>query len=193
MSLNKDRLAGAIEKKGETKKKLEEKTGTIIHIDSESGKYRIEANEKAVPLEENEEFESPGLREYITNHILQAINYGFSPDKALTLLKGDKLLEIIDLEKTLSSSEKRLKRIKGRLIGREGKMRSSLEQMTGIILSVHGKFLAIIGDHDSMKVAKKAVNMILQGAPHKPVIDYLRREYQKQKQAEFREMWKPTL
>jgi len=50
---------------------------------------------------------------------------GFSPEKALRLLENEDLvLDVIDLS-TLTDSPADLKRLKGRIIGRNGKTRES--------------------------------------------------------------------
>ncbi len=193
MSFNKDRLAVAIGKKGETKKKLEQATGTIIHIDSNSGNYTVEADEKIVSDDGKNEIPELGVRVYMTNFVLQAINLGFNPQKALKLLDSELVLDIIDLEDVLGHSEKKLKRIKGRIIGDHGKIWHSIEQFAAVDLSVYTKYLAIIGDYTSIKTTRKAINMIIQGAAHKTVLAYLHRVHQERKREEFTQIWKPTI
>ncbi|MHA1719648.1 MAG: KH domain-containing protein [Promethearchaeota archaeon] len=193
MSLNKDRLAVAIGKDGSTKNRIEKLTGTKIFIDSVSGNYRVEENPELDPSDLSIKDDSPGLRIYMTQHILEAINYGFNPEKAMKLIDPELMLEVIDLEKIVGHSEKKLKRIKGRLIGDKGKIRNSFEQFSGVSFSIYKKFLALIGNFESIKIAKKGINMIIQGIPHKTVLAYLTRKYQEKKQEEFTKMWKPVI
>ncbi len=193
MSFNKDRLAVAIGKNGETKKRIETITGTLIKINSKTGDFYVEANPDAKFTDDQEFIDSYGVRVYNTNHILEAINYGFNPDKALKLLDSEIVLEIVDLENLLGTSGNKLKRIKGRIIGDNGKIRSSIEQFTGVFLSIYNKYLAIIGEFNSIKIAKKGINMIILGSAHKTVLAYLQHEYQKRKQEDFTKIWKPTL
>ena len=192
MSLDKERIPIVIGKNGETKKKIEELTNTKITIDSNTGKFQIEANVSS-PDDLKSLPDDGGVRVYITQHILEAIGLGFNPEKALKLLNQESVLEIINLEEVLGHSEKKITRMKGRLIGDQGKIRMAIEQMSGVSFSVHKKFIALIGDFESIKIAKKAISMITQGAPHKTVLNYLQDEYQRKKQKEFTEMWKPTL
>ncbi len=193
MSLSKDRIAVAIGSHGKTKEKLEFETGTIITIDSKSGDYYVEAQEKITNPDLPPFLESPGVRVYTTRHVIEAINYGFNPEKALKLIDPEFLMETIDLEKTIGGSPSKMSRIKGRLIGDQGKIREAMENFTGVNLSIYDRYLAIIGDFSSMKIAKKAINMIIQGSAHKTVLSYLHGEHQKRKQEEFTKMWKPTL
>lgn len=193
MVLFKDRLAVIIGKHGDTKKLLEQKTGTHINIDSESGEYQVTPNMEIKFPEENNEFQDPNIRVFTAQTIINAINYGFNPIKALKLMDAEMIFELINLEQILGHSPSKLKRMKGRLIGDQGKFRQDLEKFSGANISIYGKYIALIGDYEAIKTAKKAINMILQGAPHKTVLNYLYEEYQKKKQAEFTEMWKPTL
>ena len=193
MSFDLGRLPIAIGKNGITKKKIELLTGTKITIDSKTGDYRVEGDPDASPNDDQTDFDASGVRVYTTNHILEAINFGFNPDKALKLLDGENLLEVIDLENILGHSEKRLKRIKGRIIGDHGKIRNSIEQFSGVFLSIYKKHLALIGEFSSIKIAKKGINMIIQGSAHKTVLAYLQNEHQKKKQEDFTKIWKPTL
>ncbi|MHA1777636.1 MAG: RNA-processing protein [Promethearchaeia archaeon] len=193
MAFFKDRLAVVIGKHGVTKNLLEQQTGTHIIIDSNTGEYQIKPNMEIKFPEENQEFQDPNIRVYTTQSILNAINYGFNPQKALKLLDAEMIFELINLEQILGHSPKKLKRMKGRLIGDQGKFRQDLEKFACVNISIYDKYIALIGEFDSIKIAKKAINMILQGAPHKTVINYLHNEYQKKKQEEFTEMWKPTI
>lgn len=193
MSLEKERIAVIIGKSGETKKMLEEKTGTKITINSESGEYLIEFDPNAKMDELNEKLESPEVRIYSTDQIIKAINYGFNPLKALKLVDAENIFDLIDLEDVLGHSDKKLTRIRGRLIGEEGKIRSAIEQFARVDISIYKKYLAMIGSFESMKIAKKAINMLMQGAPHKAVLNYLHKEYEEQKREDMKSLWKPTL
>ncbi len=194
MQLNKDRIGVLIGQDGVTKKLIENRTGTILKIDSEKGICNILVDEDIEEKEiEKKEIPPIGMRKYITKFVVKAINHGFNPNKAIKLTQEDMILEIVDLEKVLGHSRKKLKRMKGRVIGKNGKIRSSLEYFSGCYISVYKKYIAIIGDYERIKIAKKALNMILQGAPHKPVLNYLQEQYERLKQQEFSKMWKPVL
>jgi ribosomal RNA assembly protein len=193
MSLEKERIAVVIGKDGETKELLEKRTGTKITIRSETGEYNIESNPDAKPIDSTQELDAPEFRVYVTNQILKAINTGFNPMKSLKLLDHEYLFEISDLEDALGHSESKLKRIKGRIIGEEGKIRNAIEQFSGVYLSVYNKYLAFIGTFEGIKIAKKAINMLIQGAPHKAVLNYLQKEHDAQKKEDFKTIWKPTI
>jgi len=71
--------------------------------------------------------EEDPLKEFRILETLKAIGRGFSPEKALELLEDDMLmLEVIDLS-DVANTPKELQRIKGRIIGRNGRTRELAE------------------------------------------------------------------
>ena len=163
-----NRIGVLIGKGGLIKKELEEKTGTVIAIDSQEGIVRVEG-EDAVPF----------LRAV---EVIQAVNRGFSPDRAFRLLGDeDLLLEVIDLS-GLVDNPRQMDRLRGRIIGRDGREREQIEHMTHTQISVMGKTIAIIGLPEQMKVARAAIDMLLEGSPHEAVFSYLEKKRQDAKQ-----------
>ena len=108
--------------------------------------------------------------------IIQAINRGFSPERAFRLLEDeDMMLDVIDLT-DLSGTTRHLERLRGRIIGKAGTSRAQIEDMTNTQISVHGKTVAIIGLPDQNETARKAVEMLIQGVPHENVYAFLDRK-----------------
>ncbi len=132
------------------------------------------------------------LNVWIAENIIRAINRGFNPQKALRLLNEEYMLEIIDLEPILGHSEKAITRVKGRIIGESGSMRSALEQFANCFISVFGNTVGIIGQFDDIRVARKALQMLIQGVPHKNVYSFLEKKYKEKKDENIKKIWKPT-
>lgn len=209
--MNKDRIGVLIGQNGSTKKMIEELTNTIIDINSETGEYEIKTKK---PSNENKDIKQKIVEDleedyddevkldvdisdssfsiWIATQIINAINIGFKPEKAVKLLDSEYSLEIIDLNKLISSSVKKLRRMKGRIIGRNGTMRESIEKYSGAHVSIYKLKLGIIGNFESLKVARRAINMILDGLPHKIVYKFLQKKYKQKREREFRETWKPS-
>ena len=158
LKVPKDRLAIVIGTKGEMKTKLEKLTSTTIHIDSEEGDVHLEG--------------SDALQLYLAREIVRAISRGFSPEHALLLLKQDYGLEVITLDARTKNDSIR---IRGRLIGEDGKSRQLIEELTGAYISVYGKTVSLIGEFEALKHARKAIEMLLQGAAHPTVYKMLER------------------
>ena len=156
------RVGALIGPGGKTKKKLEELSGCKISIDSDEGLVEItKANEK------------DALKNLQVINTAKAIGRGFSPKIAYQLLERDYYFEIIDIRDYVGRSKKRLGTIRGRLIGRSGKTRHIIEDMTGCNLAIQGHTVCIISDLEGLEAAKVAISMVLSGSEHGSVYKYL--------------------
>ena len=164
------RVGVLIGKGGTTKKELETKTHTTITIDSKEGQVKVEGtDENAIPL----------LRAV---EIINAINCGFSPERAFEMIGDeDLLLDIIDLSRVADNPQK-LDRLRGRIIGKDGRAREQIENMTEVDLSVFGHTVALIGYPEQMKIARAAIDMLIEGVPHENVFAFLDRKKKEAKQ-----------
>ena len=70
-------------------------------------------------------------------------------------------------------SKSTLLRIKGRIIGKEGKCRKLIEDLSEAYISVYGKTVAIIGQPEAVAMAKKAIESLLRGSTHANVYKWL--------------------
>lgn len=170
-----DRVGALIGPDGQVKERLERRLGVSLEIDGESGDVKIVLAPTASDF-------SLLLR---AKDVVTAVGRGFSPERAARLINDeDAVLYIIDLRETFGKSESDIKRIKGRIIGREGKTRRLIEELTETALSVYGHTVAIIGTVENAEIAKQAVEMLLKGNQHVTVYKFLhqkRREIKKRK------------
>ncbi|HOP09732.1 MAG TPA: KH domain-containing protein, partial [Candidatus Methanofastidiosa archaeon] len=95
------------------------------------------------------------------------------------------IVEIIDITQFVGDSKNSLHRMKGRLIGQEGKTRRNIEENTGVFVSVFGKTVSLLGTFDEVFDAKKAVDMLLEGKPHSAVYRYLEKVHKERKEQAF--------
>lgn len=144
---------------------------TVRHIAKETG-TKISKEENDIIIE------GDALDVWNAQHIVKAIGRGFSPHRALALLDHSHTLEIIDLTDYCKDSQ--IERIKGRVIGMEGKSRKAIEQYTGALVSVYGKTVSVIGQHPSVSIAKAAIMMLIEGSNHSTVYKLLERERKRQ-------------
>jgi ribosomal RNA assembly protein len=163
-----NRIGVLIGKGGSTKKEIEEKTHVTITIDSKEGVVQVEGEDAVGVLRAAE--------------TINAINRGFSPERAFILFDDEDLLfDIIDLS-GIADSPRQMDRIRGRIIGKEGKSREQIEHMTDTSISIQGKTVALIGLPDQVKVAREAIDMIVKGIPHETVFAFLERKKREAKQ-----------
>jgi len=165
LKIPQERVAVLIGEKGETKKEIEEQTKTQINITTE-GEVTIIGTD--------------ALLLYTAREIVRAIARGFNPDLAFLLLKTNYSLEIIDIKDFAGKSKKTLQRLKGRVIGKEGKAKMELERLTDTHVSVYGKTVALIGEASDVANANQAVIMLLQGSMHKTAYRFLERKKKEQ-------------
>ncbi len=161
LKIPKERVAILIGKEGATKKQLEEETMTKLNIDSEEGDVFISGDD-AIQL-------------YNAREVVKAISRGFNPEAALLLLKGDYMFELINLPDLIKTKNSMI-RLKGRVIGHEGKTRRIIEEMTDCQVSVYGKTIGIIGRAEQIGFAKQAVDSLLEGSPHASVYKWLEKK-----------------
>ncbi len=156
-----DRIGVLIGKGGEIKRRIEELTGCKLRISSETGVVKIECEDPYKFMR--------------VQDVIKAVAHGFNPDVAMKLLEDDMTtLDIIDL--TSYVSDKHLQRVKGRIIGKEGSMRKTIEDLLNVHVSVYGKTVAILGDVESVAIAREAIEMLVEGAQHSTVIRFLERK-----------------
>jgi len=159
---------------GSVKEQIEKTLGVKLQIDSSTGDVSIELNP-----ENNDPSKLFRAKDVVT-----AIGRGFSPEKAFRLLEDENtILEIIDLRQIFGKSESDMRRVRGRIIGRDGKTRRIIEELTETYISVYGHTVGIIGDFEKAQIAREAIDMLIKGAMHGTVYRYLhrkRREIKKQ-------------
>ena len=168
------RVAVLIGKDGSVKKEIETETKTKLDIDSKEGDVFV-SGEDALGL-------------YVTRDIIKAIGRGFNPEFALLLLKQDYIFESTSLNDYAGKSQDTLLRLKGRVIGKEGKARGVMEELTDCHICVYGKTIGIVGLAENVGIAKQAVDMLLTGSSHANVYKFLekkRREFKRKKGLEM--------
>ena len=183
MKIGESRIAVLIGKEGEIKREIEKKLGVTINLDSKTGGCEI------IPKINDPNYFP--LNDFTARKIVKAINRGFNPTKAMKLLEENYELEIIDLLTVIGKSDKKIKRMKGRIIGRNGEMRKAIERFAESFISVYGKTISIISEYDNLLIARKAVAMLISGTPHHAVLRFLENKYNEKKKEQFRQIYKP--
>lgn len=158
----KERVAVLIGKEGHTKSEIEKKGEVELLIDSEEGEISIVQKGEA-------------LKSVISESVVQAIGRGFNPNIAILLFEENAQLIVISLRDFAKPGSRRIKQIRGRIIGRDGRTRKIIEELTSTFISVYGDTVSIIGDYLSVQISKEAINMLIQGRKHSSVYNFLER------------------
>ena len=173
-----DRIGVLIGADGKTRRRIESTFGVKITVESESGGVEIKVNEA-----------QPDVSVMFTvKNVVKAIGRGFSPKKAMTLQDEVNDIIVVDLEEFVGTSKNAQNRVRGRIIGKEGKSRELLEELTNCLVSVYGGTVALIGPYEMLQVAKEAVEMLLNGSYHKTVWNHLY-AYRRKMRKEKGELW----
>ena len=177
-----DRVGVLLGPNGKVKRKIEKTLMVDLKVDSESGNVEVISTS---------ETQDPSAL-ISAREITRAIGRGFSPEKALVLLNEDKILEIIDLREIFGKSENDIKRVKGRIIGRDGKIRRMLEEYTNSNVSIYGHTISIIGDYETAFLSREAIQMLIKGKQHLSVHKFLMRRKREMKKRDTIELWEKT-
>jgi len=169
-----ERVGVLIGPDGSMKKLIEEKSKTLLEIDSESGTVTVESSEDPLMV----------MR---VSDLVRAIGRGFSPERALVILDDEMLmLDVMDLSKMVGTKSD-MARLKGRIIGKDGKTREIMEKLSGSKVSVYGKTIALLGYPDQIRVSRAAIEMLLDGAPHGNVYSFLEKKHQELAKEELKD------
>jgi ribosomal RNA assembly protein len=166
-------------REGSTKAEIERAFKVKLNVSSDSGTIEV------TPSDDNDD-PSTILR---ARDVVTAIGRGFSPERAMTLTDDDMVLDMIDLRELFGKNESDINRIKGRVIGSEGKMRRLLEEMTDAKVSVYGSTISTIGEFESVSAARQAIEMLIKGKQHSSVYKFLRRTKSESKKRKTLELW----
>ena len=170
LKVPKSRVAVIIGKEGAIKKDIEECTETKLNIDSKEGDVFL-SGENALGL-------------YTARQMIKAIGRGFNPEIARLLLKPDYTFEVVDVTEHVGKSRDALLRLKGRVIGKEGKSRRLIEELTECNVSVFGKTISIIGLPEPAAATRHAIELLLRGSTHANVYKWLEKRRRELKRRE---------
>lgn len=180
LNIRPERLGVLIGEGGKTLKELENRTQTIISVDSMNSNVVIEAATTETPVD----------LLLKASDFIKAVDAGFSPERAFRLLDEDAVLIIINLKEVVGYSQGHLYRVKARIIGEEGRVRTNIEQLTGTYISVYDDLVAIIGDYEGAYLAREALEMLIQGREHSTVYRFLNKKVRELKRKRLTEYWR---
>jgi ribosomal RNA assembly protein len=132
---------------------------------------KISLEDQEVTIEGNDPITILRVKE-----VFRALNRGFDLNAALYLIDESYFLDIIDIKDYGRSRERQIQ-LKGRVIGKEGSIKKMIEEKTGTKICVHGKTISIIGKWENLQVARKAIEMLLEGKMHSSVQRFLERSF----------------
>ncbi len=121
--------------------------------------------------------------EFNAKNVVQAFARGFEPKTAEKLLKENYFSKYVDMKDFLKNEEQ-VRRIKARIIGREGKTKLYIEEISGALISIYGNTIGIIGTIGELEIASAALQVLLEGGTHKKAYSIMERMRRKLNEAE---------
>ncbi len=179
IKIPKERVGVLVGPEGRTKKSIEDKLSVELQIDGEAGDVNILMKENAA---------DPSML-FAAKDVVTALGRGFSPEHAFRLIRDEEaVLDLIDLRAVFGKSEADIKRVKGRIIGMNGKTRAIIEELTDANVAVYGHTVGIIGTMDQVQIAREAIEMLIKGSMHGTVYRFLHRKRRELKKKKL-ELW----
>jgi ribosomal RNA assembly protein len=167
IKIPRERVGVIIGPEGVTKKNIEGKLSVELQIDSDSGDVTITMSKNAA---------DPSML-FKAKDVVTALGRGFSPEHAFRLVRDeDAILDVIDLRTVFGKSDENIKRVKGRIIGTNGKTRRLIEELTDTDVAVFGHTISIIGTIEQVQPAREAIEMLVKGSMHTTVYRVLHRK-----------------
>ena len=104
--------------------------------------------------------------------VINAIGLGFDVNDAMKLMSDDYTLDVIELKDYLNTQDA-MRRVKGRIIGEKGKTKKIIQEYTGVQIVVGDHIIALLGPIEQIQIAKRAIEMLIEGKEHSTVYKYL--------------------
>ncbi len=110
---------------------------------------------------------------------MEAINLGFSAERALLLKNPEILLQIINIKN--ATKKHNLEAIRARIIGTRGKTLKTVNNLTNCLISLKDNQVGIIGDYEYIADAIQAMTSLVRGSKQGHVYGRLERERKKKR------------
>lgn len=109
--------------------------------------------------------------EYIAEKVIEALDFGFPFFNALEIKKEDILFEILNIKEC--TPKKNFERIRGRIIGKDGKTLKTISSLSDCHVELSGNKLGIIGNAENIRTIEEACKLLIKGSKQANVYAYL--------------------
>lgn len=111
------------------------------------------------------------VEEYEASIVLDAINFGFSTKKALTLKDENIIFRVINIKNF--TRKKNLRVVRGRVIGKEGKTLRTIQNISNAHILVKENEVGIIGSAESIEEILTGITNLIRGSKQSNTYRYL--------------------
>ncbi len=145
--------------KTQMKDKLEYETGAEISIDEQIKTVNVNHTDS--------------IKELDVKKVIEAISMGFKLSIALQLFrKPPAQFEKINI-RDLTRNQKEFRRQKGRIIGKDGRTKEVISELTDTNIVVNKDSVGIVGSLNDVMKARDAILQLIDGSPHALVYNKL--------------------
>lgn len=121
-----------------------------------------------------------GYGPFEAKEVIQAFGRGFGIRIAELLLKDGYYFSSINM-KDMTDSRKKIKNMKARVIGTDGRAKRYMEEVSGALVAVYGGTVSFIGSSEAIEEAEAAVRTILEGGSHRLAYSRMEASHRKHK------------
>jgi len=111
------------------------------------------------------------FEEYEASIVLDAINFGFSAKKALTLKDENMVFRIINIKNF--TRKKNLKDVRARVIGSRGRTKKTIENITNCEIFIKDNEVGLIGNVELIDEITTALSSLIRGTKQANTYRYL--------------------
>lgn len=119
------------------------------------------------------------IDEYEASLVLDAINLGFSARKALQLKDESKIFRVLNIKNL--TKKKNLQSVRARIIGKEGKTKRTIENITNSDIVIKDNEIGIITDAESIEDIITGISNLIRGTKESNTYRYLEKINTKRK------------
>lgn len=120
-------------------------------------------------------------KDILATQVFEAINLGFKVRDALVIAEEGNSFKKINIKDITKRND--LARVRGRVIGKQGKALETLESLTNCLISVHDSAIGIIGRTEDIMMADEAIRKLIRGSDHSKVYSSVERLKAEEKQS----------
>jgi ribosomal RNA assembly protein len=113
--------------------------------------------------------------------VIVAIGRGLAPKRAVQLIQDEVSLKMYDIREWVGRQPNQTRRMRSRLIGRNGRIRSLIEEISRCEMAIYGSTVLVIGDEDGLALAAPAIEGILRGSEHSTILHGLEQDRKRQR------------
>ncbi len=167
LSIPKERISTLLGRKGEIKETIEKLLNVRINVLSKGNDV------EGIIIDGGFNLDSI-LR---ARDIVTAIGYGLNPHHALKLIEDDYIVLFVNISDQ-APTVRDLKRIKGRIIGENGKSKRNIEELTKTFIAVDdiNNAVVIVGKYENAMLARDAIIKLINGVEHRSVYKFIKRK-----------------